>query len=126
MRLRVTHLTRFSYSDPVTEEVVECRLGPLWDDTQRWQRFELRVKPSGHIRTYLDPFDYLRPSRLIPADPRLEKLAGPHRPSDPQGEFDAARALTELVHGIFEYIPDATDTSTTLADALDQRTGVCQ
>src|SRR5947209_15121118 len=72
MHLRVTHTTRLTYSESVTEEVVECRLGPLWDDTQRWQRFELRVKPSGHIRTYLDPFG--NPSHLVTLVPPHESI----------------------------------------------------
>jgi transglutaminase-like putative cysteine protease len=56
VRLRIRHLTRIAYSDPVTEEVVECRVGPLSDADQRWDHFELRVRPSGHLRGYVDGF----------------------------------------------------------------------
>jgi transglutaminase-like putative cysteine protease len=56
MRVGVRHLTRISYSAPITEEVLETRLGPLSDADQRWERFELRVRPSGMLRPYLDAF----------------------------------------------------------------------
>src|SRR5437868_15163531 len=56
MRLSITHTTRLKYSEPVTEEVMECRLGPFSDEDQRWERFELHVKPGGPIRSYIDGF----------------------------------------------------------------------
>jgi len=56
MRLQVIHTTRMTYSAVVAEEVMECRLGPLADDDQRWERFELRAQPGGHIRSYVDGF----------------------------------------------------------------------
>ena len=59
MRLRVTHVSRLKYSERVTEQVMECRLGPLSDDDQRWDRFELRVKPTSRIASYVDAFGNL-------------------------------------------------------------------
>src|SRR4030095_8339882 len=53
VRLLLRHLTRLTYSESVTEEVMECRLGPYSDAHQRWERFELRVRPSGHLRPYV-------------------------------------------------------------------------
>jgi transglutaminase-like putative cysteine protease len=52
----VRHQTRIDYSAPVTEEVLETRLGPFSDAEQRWERFELRVRPSGMLRPYIDGF----------------------------------------------------------------------
>ncbi len=63
MRLSVTHTTRLTYSNPVVQEVMECRLGPLSDEDQRWDRFELRVKPGGPIRSYVDGFG--NPGHLV-------------------------------------------------------------
>jgi transglutaminase-like putative cysteine protease len=174
MRLRVIHVSRLTYSDRVTEQVMECRLGPLSDDDQRWERFELRVKPTSRIASYVDAFgnpgylvtlaapheqlelttesqvttlltdpfalpavpprplaplerhDYLAPSRLVPAEPRLAELAEPHRPKNSDDAFTAAQALSELIHNEFAYTPDATSTTTTVAEVLDGRAGVCQ
>ena len=66
MKLLLTHLTRLTYSQPVREEVMECRFGPYSDDDQRWDRFELRVKPGGAIRSYIDGFG--NTGYLVPLD----------------------------------------------------------
>jgi transglutaminase-like putative cysteine protease len=174
VRLRVTHTSRLNYSEPVSEEVMECRLGPLTDEDQRWERFELRVRPSGRIHSFVDAFgnpgylvtlapsheqielttesqvttlladpfaiptvlprplaplerhDYLAFSRLIPREPRLIEMAEPYRPAAPDQAFATAQALSELVHQQLAYIPDTTTTSTTVAEVLDGRAGVCQ
>jgi transglutaminase-like putative cysteine protease len=174
VRLRVIHLTRLSYSEAVSEEVMECRLGPLTDEDQRSERFELRMKPSGRIHSFVDAFantahlitlagphehielttesqvttllqdpfalpsvpprplapverhDYLAFSRLIPREPRLVELADPYQAASADDAFAAAQALSSLVHREFAYIPDSTTTTTTVADLLDGRAGVCQ
>ena len=56
MRVGVRHVTRLTYSAPVSEELLETRLGPLSDADQRWERFELRVRPTGMLRPYVDGF----------------------------------------------------------------------
>ena len=56
MRLSVVHTTSLTYSSLIAEEVMECRLGPLVDADQRWERFELRSRPGGHIRSFVDGF----------------------------------------------------------------------
>jgi transglutaminase-like putative cysteine protease len=174
VRLQITHLTRLSYSESISEEVMECRFGPFSDADQRWERFELRVKPSAAIRgwtdafhnpaylvtlvpphetielttrsevvtlladpfavpavgppplTAMERFDYLSPSRLVLADPRLADLAEPHRPQRPEDTFAAATALADLIHQDFIYERNATTPSTTVAEVLDGRKGVCQ
>ena len=50
------HVTRFDYSADVVEGVMEVRLGPLSDSTQRWDRFALTVSPTGSVRPYTDGF----------------------------------------------------------------------
>ena len=50
------HVTRFEYSADVVEGVMEVRLGPLSDSTQRWDRFQLGVTPSGSVRQFIDGF----------------------------------------------------------------------
>lgn len=103
----------------------------------------LEVATIGEVETLLaDPFalprstptslgpgelsDYLLPSALVPSDAGLVALAAPHRPSSPEGAFDAASALMRLVYGEFTYKPDVTSVSTTVAELLATRTGVCQ
>lgn len=103
----------------------------------------LEVVTTGEIETLLaDPFalpratpppldpgelaDYLQPSLLIPGDPGLRTLASPHRPTGAAGAFEAAGALMHLVYGEFTYQSDVTNVSTTVAELLATRTGVCQ
>jgi transglutaminase-like putative cysteine protease len=56
VRIRLEHVTRFDYSADVVEGVMEVRLGPLSDATQRWDRFNLTVTPNGSVRPYTDGF----------------------------------------------------------------------
>lgn len=103
----------------------------------------LEVVTIGEIETHLaDPFalprsrpaplepgdlsDYLLPSALVPSEPGLLALAQPHRPSTPDGSFEAATALMQLVYREFTYKPDVTTISTTVGELLATRTGVCQ
>ncbi len=53
-------------------------------------------------------------------------MAEPHRPKTPEDAFAAAQALSQLVHTEFTYRPDATSTTTTVAEVLDGQVGVCQ
>jgi transglutaminase-like putative cysteine protease len=54
--IEVVHTTRLDYSAEVVEAVVDTRLGPLSDDDQRVQRFDLQVRPAGSTRRYRDGF----------------------------------------------------------------------
>jgi transglutaminase-like putative cysteine protease len=56
MKISVVHVTRFDYSADVVEGVMEVRLGPLSDSTQRWDRFTLTVTPTGSVRQFVDGF----------------------------------------------------------------------
>jgi transglutaminase-like putative cysteine protease len=70
--------------------------------------------------------DYTSPSRLVPAGPELAVLAEPFRPSTTDDVYDAVRHMMELVNSRFTYVPQSTDVSTTVADVLNDRRGVCQ
>ena len=82
MRIRLVHVTRFDYSADVVEGVMEVRLGPLSDSTQRWDRFQLSVSPSGSVRQFVD-------AKIIPVATELEhrdeypsaRAAGPPAPA---------------------------------------------
>lgn len=56
MRVRLVHVTRFDYTADVVEGVMEVRLGPFSDSTQRWDRFHIGVTPTGSVRQYIDGF----------------------------------------------------------------------
>jgi len=103
----------------------------------------LEVTTVGEVETLLlDPFalprtspepleagalaDYLHPSRLIPGDEGLLRLAHPHRPASADGAFEAAGALMHLVYAEFLYRADVTTVATTVPELLATRTGVCQ
>jgi transglutaminase-like putative cysteine protease len=50
----IRHVTRFRYSDPITESVMEVRMQPRTEGTQRCLRFELRTNPRAVIATFQD------------------------------------------------------------------------
>ncbi len=63
---------------------------------------------------------------LIPAIDELRFLATPFRPAGPDGAFETAHRLTGLVHEQFGYRQHVTTVSSTVADVLRGREGVCQ
>jgi transglutaminase-like putative cysteine protease len=50
----IRHVTRFSYDTPVSESLMEVRMQPRSEGTQRCLRFELGVTPRGRVLGYLD------------------------------------------------------------------------
>lgn len=73
-----------------------------------------------------DLADFLSPSALVPAHPTLARMAEPYRPSTPEGTFDAVGELSRLVHRSFTYQRNVTSVTTTVTEALELLTGVCQ
>jgi transglutaminase-like putative cysteine protease len=69
----VNHTTRFLYSQPVTESVMEIRMKPCSEGPQRCLSFDLETQPKTRASEYFDPeansvyhFD------ILPAHRRLE------------------------------------------------------
>lgn len=56
MRLRVTHQTRFTYSEEIADTAMELRLRPREGAGQRCLSYDLRVFPPGPVRSYNDSF----------------------------------------------------------------------
>jgi transglutaminase-like putative cysteine protease len=56
MLLDVTHTTEMLYQPAISETVMELRLRPLDDDTQRCLEFDLNISPNGHIAVTKDAF----------------------------------------------------------------------
>lgn len=103
----------------------------------------VEVVSRGEVETLLeDPFalpprppaplgpaectDSLQPSLLVPPDPHLAEFAEPFRPAWPEHTFDAVQGLMRLVNQEFGYEQRVTDVSTTVAEVIAARRGVCQ
>ena len=56
MLLDVTHTTEMLYQPAISETVMELRLRPLDDDTQRCLSFDLEIEPNGHVAMTRDSF----------------------------------------------------------------------
>jgi transglutaminase-like putative cysteine protease len=54
MYYRIRHLTRFRYSAPVSESLMEIRMHPRTESHQRCLDFQLAVTPRASIHTYRD------------------------------------------------------------------------
>ena len=52
MRYSVRHVTRFTYDAPITESVMEARMQPRSDGTQRCVDFALTTTPAARVMTY--------------------------------------------------------------------------
>jgi len=50
----IRHVTRFTYSSPVTENVTEIRMQPRSEGNQRCVKFDLTTQPRTHIQGYRD------------------------------------------------------------------------
>lgn len=54
MRYNVRHVTRFTYETPITESVMEARMQPRSDRTQRCLHFALTTAPASRVMMYQD------------------------------------------------------------------------
>jgi transglutaminase-like putative cysteine protease len=54
MYYSIRHVTKFRYSDPVTESVMEVRMQPRSEDGQRCLSFDLRTNPKSAVTPYID------------------------------------------------------------------------
>ncbi|HEX8116529.1 MAG TPA: transglutaminase family protein [Pyrinomonadaceae bacterium] len=54
MHLSISHTTKFRYSTPITESIMELRMQPLTEGPQRCLKFDLGLKPSARAASYRD------------------------------------------------------------------------
>jgi transglutaminase-like putative cysteine protease len=54
MYYTIRHVTKFIYEVPITESVMEVRMQPRSEETQRCIRFGLSTQPSARMKKYLD------------------------------------------------------------------------
>lgn len=109
MHYLIHHNTRFRYSEPVTESVMELRMYPRTDGMQRCWRFKLLTSPSARLTEYRDYlgntvhfFDIPRQHKqlTITAEAVVEVGAFPALPDalpdDAWAELDARTARGEF------------------------------
>lgn len=92
MRFHVTHVTRYTYSGPISETHMEVRLRPADEFGQRVEDFQLSVEPDSAVREYVDGFgnhvhyfDHMPAHELVQVTSRSlveTGLAAERRPSD--------------------------------------------
>lgn len=54
MHLSINHVTKFRYSAPITESIMELRMQPLTEGPQRCLKFDLNLKPAARAAAYRD------------------------------------------------------------------------
>jgi transglutaminase-like putative cysteine protease len=54
MYYSIRHVTKFRYSEPITESVMEIRMQPRTEGTQRCLSFDLRTQPRTFVTQYVD------------------------------------------------------------------------
>src|SRR5712692_1981613 len=113
MKLEITHSTRFRYSGPIAETVMEVRLRPMDGLGQRCLEFELDVSAGIEPRSYRDGygnnvhyFNLVRPHSRLAVISRLVVETGGERESDPGEElvqdFLRFRSPVKDVEGVRE------------------------
>jgi transglutaminase-like putative cysteine protease len=99
----IRHTSRFAYSAPISESMMEVRMQPRGDDRQRCARFQLTTQPRARVLAYQDPLGNVvhyfdipsRHSRLrITADAIVDMAPMPFIPDSlPDTTWDALDAL---------------------------------
>lgn len=56
MKLRIEHITTFTYDLPISEAYTEMRLAPIDVGGQRRTAFRLKTEPGGEVTRYLDRY----------------------------------------------------------------------
>jgi transglutaminase-like putative cysteine protease len=137
MRLEIVHSTRYRYSGPIAETVMEVRLRPMDGNGQRCLEFKLEISSGLEPRAYSDGygnnvhyFNLVRPHTKLSVTSRSVVETGADLDPDPGEElvhdFLRYRSPVKDVPGIRELarqhsVADPTSRSA-VEDALDQLT----
>jgi transglutaminase-like putative cysteine protease len=116
MYYSIRHLTRFRYSAPITESVMEVRMQPRTEGHQRCLSFRLQPNPRAQVLAYRDylgntvhHFDV--PGRhlqlTITAEAHVELLPPPPLPTVSSTAWEEVDALAEAGEHWFELQPSA-------------------
>ena len=131
----VRHFTRFRYSRPISQSVMEVRMHPRSEYAQRCFTFQLSVSPRARIFTYTDhlgnavhhfdiPASHGQLTIIADALVEVAKEFGvDRRNEDP---LMALQKLNSQVYNGFSYVKASTSVDSPIEDALQSRQGVCQ
>lgn len=179
MLIRIEHETTLSYTEPVTDAVIEVRMSPPSNDDQTVSGYRLRVQPQVPTTSYYDGFgnrvdlfnvnaphtrveiratsyvrthrrfaglqmaelpwpapisedstdiellEFVRPSPLVDESPALSEFLAT-LPREHVSFAAGIQALMRAVSSRLKYEKEVTTASTTLGEALQLGSGVCQ
>src|SRR6266550_5329736 len=101
MRLEIVHTTRYRYSGPIAETVMELRLRPMDGNGQRCLEFDLEVSSGIKPRTYRDGYgNHVHYFNLVRPHTRLTVTG---RSVVETGLEPDKKAGEELVHDFLRY-----------------------
>ena len=90
MKLEIVHATRYRYSGPIAESMMEVRLRPMDGNGQRCLEFHLELSSGVEARSYLDGygnnvhyFNLIRPHTSLTVTSRSVVRTGGARDADP-------------------------------------------
>ena len=119
MKLEIVHSTRYRYSGPIAETVMEVRLRPMDGNGQRCLDFKLELSHGLKARTYMDGFgnhvqyfNLVRPHSGLSIISRSTVETGIALDADP-GE--------ELVHDFLRFQIREHETGDSLAEPVSAR-----
>src|ERR1700686_3464900 len=119
MRLEIVHATRYRYSGPIAETVMEVRLRPMDGNGQRCLEFELELSSNIKPRSYHDGygntvhyFNLVRPHSSLTVTSRSVE--------------EALDGLTLAISREFAYDRAVTTVYSSVDEVLALRAGVCQ
>jgi transglutaminase-like putative cysteine protease len=136
-RFEVEHTTRFAYTGPITETMMELRLKPLDGGGQRLLEFALEISPRVKVETYRDGygnlvhyFNLLRAHQKLRVTSRsLVEMGADPAPSPPDdlvSDFLRFRAPVTDVRGVralaARHRPDDPASGPAVEQALDSLT----
>ncbi len=113
MRLRIRHVTRFSYDQPAYESHNEARLQPSENSTQQCLSFELLVNPEAAIFASRDYFgNHVHSISLAPrhqsltiiAESTVERLPADEDSADDVAFFDFLREDLARERSMYEFL----------------------
>lgn len=167
MRLKIEHITTFTYDQPISEAYTEMCLRPQDGFGQHCLSFSLTTEPHDDRLNYtdrfgndishfdviqphdklvvsarsevltpdtfvqlvtelspLDQYDFLMPTTYAPITDEILSFASTQIvPDDPKA---TAIALMNYIYAVLQYEKGVTDVTTTAAQALSLKRGVCQ
>ncbi len=106
-RFEIEHTTRFAYTGPITETMMELRLTPLDSRGQRLLDFKLDISPRVKVATYRDGYGNLvHYFNLLRAHPKLRVTS---RSVVEMGRDEVSEPEDDLVEDFLRFRPPVTD-----------------